>query len=104
MDRDYERAKESNEAVKVKTRKKLEIPSQKEVDDHYATNHVPYRSWCNACVMGKCVNNPHRQMNREEEDKVSTVSMDYGFMTTEKEGEEMGMAILVAVDRNTKKV
>ena len=42
----------------------------------------------NACVMGKCVNNPHYKQKKEEEDRVSTVSIDYGFMHSELEGEE----------------
>ncbi len=51
--------------------------------------------------MGKGVNSAHFKTNKEEEQAVTTVSMDYAFMTTddEKDSEEGCMPILVMVDR-----
>ena len=79
------------------------MPSQAEVDDHYAANHVPFRNWCRACVKGKSVNDPHSSIKRKEDQAVSTVSIDYGYMASESAGgnEEMYMPILVSIDRNT---
>ena len=98
---------EEAERVKPKTRNKPDIPSAKEVEEHYSANHVPFRNWCNACVMGKCVNNPHYRQHKTEEDRVSTVSIDYAFMHSGLETEEYEedlTPIIVMVDRNTKKI
>ena len=64
------------------------MPSKLDVDEHYASNHVPYRSWCKHCVMGRCVNTGHRKQNLKEEDALVTISMDYGYMTEVKEEDE----------------
>ena len=97
---------EGHEGVKPKTKKNPMLPSQSEVDDHYAANHVPFRSWCEACVKGKSVNDPHSSIRRKEDQAVSTVSIDYGYMTSESGGgdEGMYMPILVSIDRNTGKI
>ena len=29
------------------------LPSKKEVEDHNRSGHMPYRSWCVSCVMGR---------------------------------------------------
>ena len=71
---DDKRREEETEGVKPKIRNKPDIPSAKEVEEHYSANHVPFRNWCNACVMGKCVNNPHYRQHKIEDDRVSTVS------------------------------
>ena len=38
--------------------------------------------------MGKGQNSPHKKLEREERQAHSTVSMDYAFMTSEKETRE----------------
>ena len=59
---------EGHEGVKPKTKKNPMLPSQSEVDDHYAANHVPFRNWCEACVKGKAVNDPHSSLRRKADD------------------------------------
>ncbi len=95
-----------SEEVQVRVKKNPVLPSEKQVEEHYASNHVPYRSWCKACVMGKGVNSAHFRTDKEEEQAVSTVSIDYAFMTHDdvKESEAGYMPILVMLDRNTGKV
>ncbi len=95
-----------SEEVQVRVKKNPVLPSEKQVEEHYASNHVPYRSWCKACVMGKGVNSAHFRAEKEEEQAVSTVSIDYAFMTHDdaKESEAGYMPILVMVDRNTGKL
>ena len=63
--------------------------SQAEKDEHEKT-HIPFRSWCTACVRGRKRKKPH--MRRSEEEKaeerqsaVPRISMDYHFMSKEDE-------------------
>ncbi len=95
-----------SEEVQVRVKKNPVLPSEKQVEEHYASNHVLFRSWCKACIMGKGVNSAHFKSNKEEEQEVSTVSVDYGFMTNddEKDSEAGYMPIVVMVDRNTGKL
>ena len=95
------------EGAEVKIVKKPRLPTELEVEQHYAAGHVPYRSWCPICVKGQGVNTRHAHINREEQQEYSTVSIDYAFMTSEGEAEDedqLGMPILVMHDRQSGKV
>ena len=70
-----------SEGIEIKVKKNPMLPSEKQVEEHYASNHVPYRSWCKVCVLGKGVNSAHFRTDKEEEQAVSTVSIDYAFIT-----------------------
>ncbi len=43
-------------------------PSQKMIDDHERT-HLPFRSWCKHCVMGRAQEHPHRKIEKEDRRK-----------------------------------
>ena len=103
-DEENEESQETSENVEVKVRNNPLLPSQLEVDKHDASNHVPFRSWCKHCLMGRGMNAHHRKLKEEELEGVNTVSMDYGFMTTEADGdeEENTMPLLVSIDRHNK--
>ena len=48
--------------------------------------HVPFRPWCEHCVKGKAVDDPHSQRAPNEsggDDGVPKVSVDYGFIKLE---------------------
>ena len=62
-----------------------ELPSKLEVERRFASNHVPYRDWCKMCVMGRATNSPHKKVNREEDDAVPTVSMDYTYLIEDED-------------------
>ena len=94
------------ESVEVMLRRKPEMPSQKEVDDHFAANHVPFRDWCAHCVMGRAPNTPHRSVKKEEKDGVTTVSIDYAFLVDGKDKLEQDdpdgyLPMAVIVDHGT---
>ena len=42
------------------------LPSKKEVEDHNLSGHMPYRSWCTFCVMGRGKAAPHYKQTRED--------------------------------------
>ena len=73
-----EDTEDSSEGIEAKVMKKPEEPTQDEVDRHMCT-HIPFRSWCPHCVVGKAKNNRHlRRSVRENE--VPVASIDYMFM------------------------
>ena len=95
------------EGAEVRIAKKPRLPTELEVEQHYAAGHVPYRSWCPICVKGQGVNTRHACIKREEQQEYSTVSIDYAFMTSDGDAEDedqLGMPILVMHDRQSGKV
>ena len=69
-------ADEEGEAAKAKVIRTPEGPSKIEREAHEAT-HMPYRSWCVACVAGRGVASPHVQSKQEREK--DEIGMDYCF-------------------------
>ena len=52
-------------------------PTEEEKEDHRCS-HLPYRSWCRWCVMGRGTGQPHQQ--REQKGSTSRVGVDYFFI------------------------
>ena len=73
---------ESEEAKASKGISSGTKPSQREIDEHERT-HMPFRSWCKHCVMGRSDGNAHRKSKNHDQQEVTTVSCDYGYMTSE---------------------
>ena len=93
---------ESEEGRKAKSNLVSDVPSQREIDEHMLT-HIPFRSWCKFCVMGKSVASPHRKIDKSEE-SIPTVSVDYAFLNDKQEvvkEENAGMPILAIKDRKS---
>ena len=76
-------------------------PSAAEIEEHEATGHVVYRSWCPICQAARSTGQPHFRAPDEEETAVPQIIWDYGFMG-EADGESM--PILVIKDRKTKRI
>ena len=97
----------------VRTPKVEEKPSEEEVEHHNVT-HIPYRSWCKHCIMGKGKTRDHKRLKSRRRG-MTTISMDYGFMSNtrneddeeleaspkEEQGQEGDMPILVGHDSQT---
>ena len=71
------------ENIVVKAIKEPQRPSKAAIAEHELT-HIPFRDWCVHCQRGKCVNNPHRSLDKnldeEREPGVpTTISIDYGY-------------------------
>ena len=59
-------------------------PTSREKQEHEDSGHAVYRSWCAACVEGRCVGGQHRMELLEEEERERTTpiaAFDYGFLT-----------------------
>ena len=75
-------------------------PNQHEKEEHEMT-HLPFRSWCRYCVMGRGREEDCRK-SMEEERQVPEVHLDYMFMGDEKEGN--AFAFLVARERGRREL
>ena len=91
---------ELEEAGAVRPAKSPLAPTRAEREAHEAT-HLPFRSWCAACVAGRRDNPPHSKMP-EEEHFVPEVLMDYAFVRRGDEKETI--TILVVKDRGTRAI
>ena len=75
--------------------------SQTEIDEHNATGHVVYRSWCPVCVANKGHGQGHAKAPEEDETAVPTILSDYGFL---REDDNESMPILVLKCKKTKRL
>ena len=55
-------------------------PTQAEIDEHNV-DHIPYRSWCECCVMGRGTGEQHRA---GPEGRVPVIAFDYLFVSQSK--------------------
>ena len=56
------------------------LPTAAEIEAHNMT-HLPFISWCSACVRGCGLSMGHCKVDRshKEDEQIPTVSIDYGF-------------------------
>ncbi|CAK0857324.1 unnamed protein product [Prorocentrum cordatum] len=66
-------------AVPARVVKDLEAPTKEEIEQHNI-GHIPYRSWCRHCVMGRGRSAAHRMLEAEKSHVIPTVGHDYGFL------------------------
>ena len=89
---------EEEEARVVRKATDPRQPTAAEREDHEAT-HLPFRSWCWACVMGRRTNPAHRKLP-EDDREVQEVSLDYCFVR--RRNEEQVVTILLLKDRSSR--
>ena len=94
----HEEAEEEGLIPKVK--KVVTKPTPEEVERHMATR-IPFREWCPHCVAGKSKIDPHLKRSRDER-AVAKISLDYMYMATGKQEEQMGMPILVGREEKSR--
>ena len=75
------------------------LPTQAEIDEHNFT-HLPYRSLCTHCVLGREESHPHRRAVQEERQNPA-IHMGYCLMG---EKDEDTQPIMVIKDRDAGKV
>ena len=69
-------------------------PSRAEREAH-EVSHVPFRSWCRFCVMGRALERRHEARPADHADDRPKVFADYGYLSGES------TPLLVAKDRRT---
>ena len=86
-------------------------PTESQKEDHRACGHIPYRTWCRACVAGRSTGEPHRA--RTGKRNISVFTFDYLYLDTKGQAikndgtvnkEDVDVTILVAKDTLTKAV
>ena len=93
---------EGEKGIQGKTKNAPVKPSQKEVEEHEKT-HIPFRAWCEHCIKGQAVSDPHKNQASEDTHRDwATISMDYMWLKTDDKGEGQGMPIIVTHDSESK--
>ena len=80
-------------AVVLKPKRSPNLPTEEERRAH-EVSHVPYRSWCPACVAGRGRSDRHAVSTEAEEHTKPVVSMDYCYLCSEKKDESKATPIL----------
>ena len=79
------------------------LPSKAEVESHNFS-HLPFRSWCSACVRGRRLSLGHRKvdMKTKEAEQTPTVSVDSGFFEQLEDRAHGTLPVLIVRDRKSK--
>ena len=75
-------------------------PTESEVERHNVT-HMPFRSWCPACVEGKARDKHHQKVEGQVDKEVPEIVFDCCFLGSQ--GEDT-VAIQVTRDRQTRMI
>ena len=73
--------------------------SQKEIDEHFACGHAPFRDWCDICIKGRAVDAPHSPS--KETTAVPIYEMDFCFPSSQDNPEET-LTVFVMKQRQRK--
>ena len=92
---------DAEELQPVKLVKSPLAPSAAEVQEHEATGHVVYRSWCPICQAARSTGQPHLKAPAEDETAVPQILWDYGYLGAD---DGKSLPLLVVKDRRTKRV
>ena len=79
------------------------LPSKAEVEAHNVS-HLPFRSWCSACVRGRGLSMGHRKVDAEtkEAEQIPTISVDYGFFGQPEDRAHNTLPVLIMRDSKSK--
>jgi len=71
---------ESDETQDSKVAPNPSLPSAAEVEEHRIT-HLPFRSWCRECIIGKALGEQRSSSSRHAPSKIAVIGVDYFLMT-----------------------
>ena len=54
-------------------------PTEAEVEEHRTNGHIPYRSWCKWCAMGRGIGFPHNDSKTKA--SIPRIGIDYFYIT-----------------------
>ena len=87
------------DAGRVRALKKPTAPTRAQREAHEVA-HLKYEPWCEHCVKGKGLNDPHRRLKKHRQESViPVVSMDFAF--SKRESQEGTSPVLVIRDHLT---
>ena len=88
------------ERQRLRALRKPVAPTRLQREAH-EVSHVKFEPWCEHCLKGKGLNDPHRKLKRHVNDEVTpVVSMDFAF--SKLEGQEGTSPVLVLRDHLTR--
>ena len=92
-----------DEHTALKKKRLPPTPSADDVEAHESAGHVPYRTWCRACVAGRGRSDAHHDAGPSD---VPVVGLDYGYLERRDECPEgeTPSPILVVKDGSTKAI
>ena len=81
------------------------LPSKADVESHNVS-HLPFRSWCSACVRGRGLSLGHRRVDtkKKKAEQIPTVSVDLGFFGQPEDGAHDTLPVLIVRDRKNKNI
>ena len=93
------RASEDDGEEEGRRAKVAPLPSQPSLEERrrHEVTHLPFRSWCRHCMLGRCKTLPHATQDHGDE-SVATVSMDYCFLTADDESRPQDHSVCVVPD------
>ena len=96
-------SKESRPKSKIGRPVNLADPKPKEVEEHWAKGHMPFKPWCPVCVKSRGKEDPHyADTKKEKEEKgLPRISIDYAEVGNGEDREDT-RKLLVGRDRWTK--
>jgi hypothetical protein len=77
------------------------LPTEKEVQEHYVSGHMPYRSWCHHCVRGRGRERDHAKKKKKEDEErgLPEYHLDYCFPGDETDDR---LTVLVVIEKYSK--
>ena len=82
----------AEEGRAIKGQRYVVAPSREEYENHMRT-HIPFRKWCQFCVMGKSKSMPHR---KSEDGKREVPMMSYDYWVVP----EGSQPVIVGIDHD----
>ena len=97
------RADEFDDENMVEASSSPRLPSEAEVEAHHVS-HLPFRSWCSACVDGRGLSLGHRRVDakRKEAEQIPTISVDFGFFGQTEDRAHDTLPVLIVRDNKSK--
>ena len=83
----------SQEEAPVKVIRAPDQPTPEELDRHYATGHVPFRSWCPVCVAASATDAGHYRSSSVPHE-FPAFSADYGFLGTKEKSDKLTIFVV----------
>jgi len=74
-----EQVEVDEQKVGVRPLRAPNAPTKEEIEEHEASGHSNYRSWCQACIVGRGRSDAHKH-DEFDEHALPTVAIDYGYL------------------------
>ena len=100
---EHELFHQCNDVAPIKVLSNPMKPPKSDIEQHFASGHVPFRNWCDICIKARGVEASHFRTNRQSdpETQLPFFSCDYCFPTS-KDDPECKITVLVIKEHTRK--